>query len=178
MKFSLVPIFFFACSGCIKAPDIVLVDRATALEQQAAGSFQSLEDDLVQVGIAPKPTPYSPEQLAAAGIAKPPLTEEAEPSDAERVDALLKGRCIGESLDGTLVDTHATCANAEDRGAVIALVDRTNRDRAQIWRWLAGQRPKAKPEEVRRAWREVHLKQVICGGQVQTSDGKWGEKRC
>ena len=26
-------------SGCIRAPDVVIVDRRTALEQQASGSF-------------------------------------------------------------------------------------------------------------------------------------------
>ncbi len=39
--------------GCVKAPEIVVVDRATALEQQAAGSFADVEQDLAQRAVSP-----------------------------------------------------------------------------------------------------------------------------
>ena len=38
---ALAPLVGFA--GCFKPPEIVMVDRATALEQQASGSFDDLE---------------------------------------------------------------------------------------------------------------------------------------
>jgi len=165
-------------SGCIKAPDIVLVDRATALEQQAAGSLAPLEKELTSAGLAPRPTPYSQEQLEKVGIKPQPLADEAELADADRIDALLKQHCIGEALDGTLADTHDVCGVTEDLPATLALVDRSNRDRAQIWKWLRGERPKASDDDVRRAWREAHLKLVVCGGWVERASGQWEAKAC
>ncbi len=53
-----------------------MVDRATALEQQAAGSFDELEQQLARAAIAPRPVPLTPEQLEALGIAPPPLVDE------------------------------------------------------------------------------------------------------
>jgi hypothetical protein len=170
-------LFAVGGTGCIKAPDIVLLDHATALEQQAAGDYAPLERQLTTAGMAPRPTPFSRDQLEAAGAKKPPLAEEAEPSDAEQIDLLLKERCLGEALDGTLVETRDSC-RAEDVAQVIGLVDRANRDREQIWRYLRAQRPRASAEEVRRAWRAVHLAQVPCGGQVQRADGRWEPKAC
>ncbi|HZS40290.1 MAG TPA: DUF1318 domain-containing protein [Polyangia bacterium] len=167
-----------AGGGCIKAPDIVLVDRATALEQQAAGSYASLEAELTSAGMAPRPTPFARGQLEAAGIKPPTLADEAELGDADRVDALLKQRCIGEALDGTLVDTHDVCGVADDLETNIALVDRSNRDRGQIWKFLQTQRPKASPDDVRRVWRETHLKSVVCGGWVERVAGEWEAKKC
>ena len=38
----LLPPLALGAVGCLKAPEIVMVDRATALEQQAAGSFDDL----------------------------------------------------------------------------------------------------------------------------------------
>jgi hypothetical protein len=164
--------------ACIKAPDIVLVDRATALEEQAAGSYATLEAELTSAGMAPRPTPYSRAQLEAAGLKAPPISEEAELADADRIDALLKQRCIGEALDGTLVDTHDVCGVSEDLAASINLLDRANRDRAQIWHWLESERPKASPDDVRRVWRETHLKGVVCGGWVERAGGRWEAKAC
>lgn len=179
MKIAFCPLVIAALAcGCIRAPDIVLVDRATALEQEAAGSFAPLEAELVAAGMAPRPTPFSKEQLEAVGLEPRPLSDEAELADADRIDALLKKRCAGEALDGTLADTHDACGADEDVPALLALLDRANRDRAQIWRYLEARRPKAKPADVRRAWREVHLRAVVCGGQVQRADGSWEAKKC
>jgi Protein of unknown function (DUF1318) len=165
-------------TACIHAPDIVLVDRATALEQQAAGSYERLEAELTSAAMQPRPAPLSPDQLEAAGHRPAPLVEEAEPTDAERIDGLLKQRCIGEALDGSLVDTHDRCPQTEDLPALLALVDRQNRERSQLWRAIAADRPQASSDDVRRAWRVVHLKHVVCGGQVQNDAGKWEAKKC
>jgi hypothetical protein len=164
-------------AGCIKAPDIILVDHATALEQQAAGSYARLESQLATAGLAARPTPLSREQLDAAGIDHPPLVDDVEETEADRIDVLLKEKCLGEALDGTLVETADRCGLPDQEG-VPALVERANRNRVQLWQSLQALRPKASTAEVRRAWRQLHLQAVVCGGQVQRADGKWEPKAC
>jgi hypothetical protein len=165
-----------ALSGCIRAPEIVVIDRATALEREAAGSFPHLDLELQKAGTTPRPAVLTREQLEAAGHPRP-VIEELTPSDAERVDALLRSRCIGEALDGTLLETRDRCA-VKEVPHLASLVERVNRDRLQIWEWLRAARPERTMQEVRRAWREVHLRAVICGGQVQCSNGEWEPKKC
>jgi hypothetical protein len=163
-------------AGCIKAPDIVVVDRATALEREAAGSFPKLERELDRAGTVARPAPLTREQLEAAGMPRP-IVEDEDPSDAERIDALLLHKCLGEALDGTLVETRDSCA-IKEVPHLGALIERTNRDRMQIWEWLKAERPQKSLNDVRAAWREVHLRGVVCGGQVQRTDGKWESKTC
>jgi hypothetical protein len=164
--------------GCIRAPEIVLVDRATALEQQAGGTFGDLERKLARATIAPRPVPLTPEQLETLGLAPPGLVDETDRSDADRVDALLAQHCIGETKDGTLTDTHEACKGAADRAQAITLVERTNAARAQLWRWMRERKPGLKFDEVRRAWAKTHAAGVVCGGWIQGDDGSWGEKKC
>jgi hypothetical protein len=61
---------------------------------------------------------------------------------------------------------------------VTRLVERVNRDRRQLWQWLADREKKRSPAEIQKAWREVHVSGVICGGQLQKDDGTWEVKRC
>ena len=167
--------------GCIKAPEIVLVDRATALEQQAAGSYQDLERKLARAAMAPRPAPLTPEQLETLGIAPPSLVDDTERTDADRVDALLSQHCIGESKEALLVETHDACKGAADRAQALALVERTNNARQQLWRWMKerGPNPKARTlDDVRRAWHHEHARGVVCGGWIQKDDGSWEEKKC
>ena len=165
-------------TGCIRAPEIVLVDRATALEQQAAGSFTDLEKKLALAALAPQPLPLTPEQLEALGIAPPSLVDATERTEADRVDDLLKQHCIGEATDGTLVDTHDACKGAADRGQAIALLERTNAARLQLWRWMKSRKPEISAEDVRRTWVAMHLKGLVCGGWLQRPDGAWEAKKC
>jgi hypothetical protein len=162
--------------ACIKAPDIVVIDRATALEREAAGQFPRLERELERAGTKPKPSPLTREQLEAIGLPRPVLEEESG-SDAERIDALLKDRCLGEASDGTLAETRDSCT-VKEVPHMSALVERANRDRLQIWEWLKAQKPARSLEDVRKAWRDVHLRGVVCGGQVQQPDGSWAPKKC
>src|ERR1700712_4383771 len=108
---SRVPVYLFALAlaGCIKAPEIVMVDRATALEQQAGGSFEDVERDLALRAVSPRPVPLTPGQLEALGILPAPLVDHTDETEADRVDALLRQRCIGEGNDGLLVDTYDDC---------------------------------------------------------------------
>lgn len=172
-----------ACAsvGCIRAPEIVLVDRATALEQQAAGSYEELERKLARAAMAPRPAPLTPEQLETLGIAPPSLVDDTERTDADRVDALLTQHCIGESRDGTLVDTKDACKGAADRTLLLSLIERTNSARQQLWRWMKARAPDPKGrslDDVRRAWHGEHARGVVCGGWLQRDDGSWQEKRC
>jgi uncharacterized protein YdbL (DUF1318 family) len=164
--------------GCIRAPEIVLVDRATALEQQAAGSFAELEKKLARATLAPRPVPLTPEQLEALGIPPPTLVDATERTDADRADDLLKQHCIGESRDGTLVDTHDACKGAADRAQAMALVERINGARQQLWRWMKDRRPEVAGDELRLAWHKQHARGVVCGGWMQKDDGGWEGKKC
>jgi hypothetical protein len=167
-------------AGCVSAPAVVIVDRKTALEQQASGTFRGLEDELEQAGLSPRPAPLTAAQLTAAGVRTGVDTGEADDAagDAERGDALLVKRCIGESLEGELVLTVEPCTGAIDVPQVGRLIERVNRERRQLWRWLAGQSPGKSAEQVRAAWREIHLGGLVCGGQFQAAGGGWEIKRC
>ena len=168
-------------AGCIRAPAVVIVDRKTALEQQASGSFRGLEEELEQAGLAPRPAPLTAAQLGTAGVGREGLEageEDDDGSDALRADALLVKRCLGEALDGELVLTIEPCTGTVDVPLVGQLIERVNRERRQLWRWLAGQAPGKTDEQIRAAWREVHLAGLPCGGQYQVAGGAWEVKRC
>jgi len=167
--------------ACVSAPAVVIVDRKTAVEQQASGSFRGLEDDLEQAGLAPRPASLTPAQLSAAGVAGPGLAasdQDDEGNDAVRADALLVKRCVGEALDGTLALTIEPCTGTIDVPLVGRLIERVNRERRQLWRWIAGQSPGKTQDEVRATWRATHLVGVVCGGQIQRAGGAWEIKRC
>src|SRR5262245_59526793 len=79
-------------AGCVSAPAVGIVDRKTALEQQASGSFRGLEEELEQAGLAPRPAPLTAAQLGAAGVRRQGLEVadlEDAGTDAVRTDALL-----------------------------------------------------------------------------------------
>jgi hypothetical protein len=167
-----------AAVGCIKPPEIVMVDRATALEQQAGGTFPELEKKLAHAAVAPRPVPLTPDQLEALGITPAPLTDETEMTDADRVDEMLARHCIGEDKKGMLVDTSSVCHGAVDHDELIKLVDRVNRARGQLWRWMHEQRPELSLDELRARWRKAHVVGVVCGGWIEGDDGKWQSKSC
>ena len=168
----------FPIAACFKPPEIVMVDRATALEQQASGSFDNLERELDRAGIEPQPVPLTSDQLEALGIRPTPLVDESELTDADRLDALLEQHCIGEGRDGLLVDTHGVYKGAADADEARVLLERANGARRQLWRWMHEQRPDVAADDLRRAWREKHLRSVGCGAWVEASDGTWGAKSC
>jgi hypothetical protein len=164
------------CASCVRAPNIILLDRATALELEAAGRFPRLEQELDRAALTARPTPVARERLEEAGQPRP-IVEEQDVSDAERIDGLLVAACVGEALDGTLVETRDHCA-VKDVPHLGLLLERANRDRAQVWEWLRRQRPGHHAVDVRRAWREVHLRGVPCGAWIQIDGGGWEAKKC
>jgi hypothetical protein len=164
--------------ACVKPPEIVMVDRATALEQQASGSFDELERRLDRAAIEPRPVPLTPEQLEALGIRPAPLVDESDLTDADRLDGFLAQHCVGEGKDGLLVDTRDACRGAADAQEVATLIERVNRARRQLWRWMHEQRADVAEGDLQRAWHDNHVRNVVCGGWIEGSDGKWLGKAC
>jgi uncharacterized protein YdbL (DUF1318 family) len=167
-----------ASVGCFKPPEIVMVDRATALEQQASGSFDDLEQRLDRAAVEPRPVPLTPEQLDALGIRPSPLVDESDLTDADRLDGLLGQHCVGEGKEGLIVDTRSACKGGEDAEETHILVERVNRARRQLWRWMHAQRTEVSEADLQRAWRDNHVRNVVCGGWVEGSDGTWQGKSC
>jgi hypothetical protein len=178
LRVSLFSSLLLASVGCIRAPEIVMVDRATALEQQAGGSFGDLERKLSRTSIEARPVPLTPKQFEALGIQPMPLANTSELTDADVVDGLLIQHCIGEGHDGLLVDTHAACVGAADRTEALALIERVNQARLQLWQWMHEQRADTSVDELRKSWRAVHARGVVCGGWIEGEPGKWDAKQC
>jgi hypothetical protein len=164
--------------GCISAPEIVMVDRATALEEQASGSFKDVEQRLARAGMSPTPVPFTPNQLEELGIQPTPLVENTGKTQADRVDELLRRHCVGEGRDGLLVDTRRQCRTGRLSADDVALMERVNRARVHLWQWMRTLRPGVPEESLRRSWQQVHAEGVVCGGWVEADDGTWGEKKC
>jgi hypothetical protein len=165
-------------AACFKAPEIVMVDRATALEQQASGSFDDIELELDRAAIEARPVPLTPDQLQALGIRPAPLVDESELTEADRLDGLLTQHCVGEGKDGLIVDTHDACKGGADPEQVNTLVERVNGARRQLWRWMHERRTDVSEPDLRRQWQQAHARSVVCGGWVEGSDGKWQAKSC
>jgi hypothetical protein len=178
MKSMSLAVVMFAVCGCIRAPEIVVVDQATALEQQAGGSFAALEQELVTEATSAGPVALTPNELEAVGIRPRPLVDTTEQTEADRVDALLVQRCVGEGRDGLLVDTEDDCTGTVERTLLSGLIERTNRARSRLWQWMHAQRPDTSIEVLRKAWREEHLRSVVCQGWLQRADGSWEAKGC
>jgi hypothetical protein len=178
----IVPLVFVAVvsavPACFKPPEIVMVDRATALEQQAAGSFDDIELKLDRAAIEPRPVPLTQEQLEALGIRPASLVDESELTDADRLDGLLAQRCVGEGKDGLIVDTRDACRGGADAEDVQILLERVNRARRQLWRWMHDRRADVSEANLRREWRENHIRNIVCGGWLEGDDGKWQAKSC
>lgn len=168
--------------GCVTVSGVQVVDRKTALEEQASGDLRPLEAALAVEVLTPGPVPLTRSELVAAGAdddsAFRRLTSlhQGILSRAAQVDEWLVRRCVGEALDGRLVETPETCIGTWDPGQVSPVIQRVNRDREQLWQELAAGR--ASGEEVRKAWRRRHLEGLVCGGQVQGDDGRWDVKAC
>lgn len=167
----------WAIAGCVH-PEIVMVDRATALEQQASGSFDDLERKLDRSAIEPRPVPLTPEQLEALGVRPPPLVDESDLTDADRLDGLLAQHCLGEGKDGLLVDTRDACKGAADPQEAQTLLERVNDARRALWRWMHDQRTDVSEADLQRAWHDNHLRNVVCGAWIEGADGKWQGKSC
>lgn len=178
MKVALAAFLALTSVACIRAPEIVMTDRGTALEQQAGGSYQDIEKELNEKSIEARPVPLTPKQFEELGIKPLPLKDATEATDADKVDALLQQHCIGEGHEGLLVDTHEACIGASDRQEAIALIGRVNQARIQLWRWMHDQKKELKETELQKNWHALHAKGVVCGGWLEDDTGKWDSKKC
>jgi hypothetical protein len=174
-------------SACV-TPNVVVVDQKTALEQQAAGGYPALENDLEQAGMAPAPEPFAREELAsrreqskekggAGALGELAQLYVKSESDADAIDRLLLQRCIGEARSGLLEPRPSECVGAADATEMARLLGRENLHRRQLWQLLAKER-QVSIERVQPVWRERHVEQVVCGGLVESADGAWGPKSC
>ena len=171
--------------GCIRAPDVVIVDRRTALEEQIAGRHPLLVDELGQAATRPGPQPYTSANLSGAGWRNEQgadsVLDEAYrdlESDAERVDRWLVARCVGEARSGLLAPTPRQCSSQVDGEQVNRILERLNLARRQVWLYLSRSQSDRDADAVRVAWRRAHLRGVVCGAPIQRDDGEWEVKTC
>jgi hypothetical protein len=176
---------FSATAGCIKAPNVVVLDHKTALEQQAAGEYIDLEAELLQAGLAHKGEDIARSQLEQqqidlqdSSLGEIARIYSAVRTDAQWLDSLLVARCIAEGLDGLLQETPERCQQDVDRGELARVIGRANLSRRQIWQVIQKHQPGASLEQVRDTWRGLHLKRVVCGGQIQRAAQNWEQKKC
>lgn len=178
MKRAVVVFSVVGSIACIKPPDIVMVDRGTALEQQASGSFDEVERRLERAAVEPKPVAMTPEQLEALGIRPAASADRGHLTEADWVDVLLVQHCIGEGTDGLLVQTLDACRGAADGAETARAVERVNLARRHLWLWMRAQRADVPADDLRRAWRTLHVAGIACGAWIQGDDGQWRAKAC
>jgi hypothetical protein len=178
-------LFVAYATGCIRPPDVVLLDRKTVLEEQASGELYPLENELREAAIVPKGEDFTRAQLQESGadLSRDTLNRIVAihgllRAESEVLDDLLVRRCIGEARSGLLVETPRTCAGRANEARTSAAVQRVNRARRQLWRYIQEQGSGATDEEVRATWRRHHLQSVVCGGQIEVEAGAWGVKPC
>lgn len=169
--------------ACVRAPNIVVMDSKTVLEEQAAGEFHALENDLAHAQISPRGEPIVREQLASKSQKDSALGEVAQlyarlESDADWVDRMLVAQCIGEAQSGLLQPTPDRCQVAADSAETSRILGRSNLDRRQLWRLIQKKRSKVSMQRISAEWRKVHLQRVVCGGLVQTGPKVWAKKEC
>lgn len=173
-------------AACIKAPTVVIVDRKTALEEQAAGRYRPLEEDLGRALSEPRAVPLTGGEIVGAGeksevlstVGGATMTEEAARSERVRIDGWLSNHCLGEAKDGTIVETPRQCAGDADSAQLARAVERANRNRVQVWQFLQQKNPSRTLDEIRATWRRTHLESVVCGAPVERADGVWENKKC
>jgi hypothetical protein len=166
-----------ALAGCIKAPEVVIVDRKTALELQAGGHHAPAEEKLEQATMRPGATPFETREVGSA-VARSFDRDDEGATDADLTDSLLEKACVAEGFDGLLVQTPATCAIAVDGAVVGALIERTSRHRRQLWQLMVRKQQGLTEAEAARAWRTVHLRDLPCGARIERFPGQFEVKAC
>jgi hypothetical protein len=172
-------------SACISAPDVVMLDRKTVLEEQASGELLPLANALREAAIVPKGVPFTRGQLEEAGVdlghdalGQLVQLQQLPLSELDYLDNLLVRRCIGEARSGLLVETPETCSGDQTAIRTSAAIQRVNRNRKQLWQYLYERKPAERQETIRHLWRQRHLATVPCSGQIQDDEGLWSIKAC
>ena len=186
MRLGIVLVFAIAlAAGCVRAPSVSVVDTRTALEQQAAGEYHALENDLDQEGMSPGGEPIPAEQLTTeqGGASSPARAEAAQlyaaaRTDADWIDDMLVAGCVGEATSGLLEPVTEHCNQPTNGAEVTRILGRQNLHRRQIWQLVRRRRPNASEAAIVADWRNLHLQRVVCGGLVQGNGGGWEAKKC
>ena len=172
-----------ALAACV-SPNVVVVDQKTALERQAAGDYDALENDAEQAGLSPAPDAFTRDELVEGRErqGRGALGELAElyasgESDADAIDRLLLQKCVGEAETGLLVPRPMDCVGAADSTELVRVIGRENLHRRQLWQLLASEH-NADVERARQVWRKLHVEEVVCGGLVESGRDRWGPKPC
>jgi hypothetical protein len=137
-----------------------------------------VEHRLDRAGMFPAPVPLTPDQLEALGIKPTPLVDNVDETPADHLDALLRRHCVGEGRDGLLVNTRKSCHGGTSSADDVASIDRVNRARLELWRWMHGVRPDVSEDALRKSWIKAHAQGVVCGGWIERDDGTWEDKKC
>jgi uncharacterized protein YdbL (DUF1318 family) len=172
-------------SGCITAPDIVVRDRATALEEQAGGRYRDLSQALRAKVLRPEPHPLTSEQIQAASPGDNNATfgeivrwAEFGQDHHALIERWLMAGCVAEGADGLLRSTPGECTLAVDDAGLSQAVSEENRNRRQLWRALAAAQDGSSEDEVARQWRQKQVELAPCGAWVEVEQGKFEPKRC
>lgn len=180
----MLTLLLLATAGCIKAPDVIIVDRHSLLEEQAGARMPSTEAQVAQAGLSPGPAPLTSGELAKSGWHSDAGHDAIAAlysgwvDDAEAIDQLLVRHCVGEADDGTLVSTLDACSGATDVADIGRRLEKANRSRRQIWLYLGQQRPQAREADTRASWRQQRRIALVCGGWWQKDDRAWEAKVC
>jgi len=181
----LIGVIGLMMAGCVKVPTIVMVDRKTALEEQAGAGFSNQEGQVLQAGLSTRPAPYTRGQMKAKGVDSQDdvfnsvlRPYKAYSTDQAALDRLLTRRCAGEAMDATVVETPDTCAGVYNPKTATALLRRINRHRKLVLAWLSTQAKAKSIDEVRKVYRKRILKMMVCGGWYQAGAENWEKKKC
>ena len=85
---------------------------------------------------------------------------------------------LGEGRDGLWVSTRKSCHGGTSSADEVASIDRVNRARLELWRWMHGVRPEVSEDALRKSWIKAHAQGVVCGSWIERDDGTWEDKKC
>jgi len=175
-------VVFMLCS-CVKAPAVVVVDKNTALIEQIGINANEKEKSLMDTAMSPIPEPLTSGELAESqvdvshtSIQEIIMAYQSLKVDAPLIEALLVRGCLGEAMDGLLVER--PCEGEVQASVIAPIVQRINRDRRQIWAFMLAKSEGATEEQVRKAWRKRWIEGLVCNATIQMDDGSWGVKKC
>jgi uncharacterized protein YdbL (DUF1318 family) len=162
---------------------VVVVDKNTALMEQIGMNSSEKEKALMDAMMTPIPEPITSGEMSKSSVdvSQTSIQEilkayQSLKTDMPLVEALLIRGCIGEALDGFLVEL--PCKGEVQASVIAPVIERINRDRRQIWAFMQTKSEGASEEQVRNAWRRRWIEGLVCNAKVQMEDGSWGVKRC
>ncbi len=173
MKAWLLLAFAFGSSGCVNI--LASVAKPTALERQLLGVYDELDRSLVLSS--------SVRQRGGAFAERDPLRAQAiearrrQRFNEDDVDELGAAGCLGEALDGTMVQRPCDLVDAASERTLARVVSEESAARRQIWAWAASVlaqrdgRSSADPAEVGRMYHRLLREGAKPGAIFEVSPG-------